>query len=185
MMYMDFVRNPEKPEFQDATIQNFRSMDPSDTYANADLEKAFRKLADPIFNAKTVPATFIPTQVGNSYCASLYSSLLSLLSKTPSDQLLGKRIILFSYGSGLASSMFSVRVQKPVDDIVNKANILEKLSQRTAVSVEDYLKAMKLRESSFNQRSYTPKTSPDVLTPGTYYLTGVSSEYHRTYALKL
>jgi len=86
---MDFVANKKAmhTEFQDPSFEPFRSLDPADTYSNADLEKAFRKLADPLYTAKTVPSTVVPTNVGNSYTASVYSSLLSLLSSVPQDTL--------------------------------------------------------------------------------------------------
>jgi len=138
-LYMDFLRDPERADFQDPAVQAFRSLDPAETYNNADLEKAFRKLSEPIYNAKVLPATQIAANTGNTYCGSVYASLLSLLSNVPSGDLLGKRILLFSYGSGLASTMLSIRVAKPIDEIARKANVMERLAQRTVVPVKEYL----------------------------------------------
>jgi hydroxymethylglutaryl-CoA synthase len=55
--------------------------------------------------------TEVLTLCGNMYCASVYSSLCSLLMNVDSEKLQGKRIGIFSYGSGLASSFFSLRTK--------------------------------------------------------------------------
>ena len=47
--------------------------------------------------------------LGNIYTGSLYNGLLSLVCDKSID-LAGKRIMLFSYGSGCASSMFMIHV---------------------------------------------------------------------------
>lgn len=51
-------------------------------------------------------ALYYPKQIGNSYSASLYISLASLLENDPED-LSEKRIGLFSYGSGCMAEFFS------------------------------------------------------------------------------
>ena len=85
--YLDFIKNPDDQKFESPEIQQFRNLLPEDTYFNVELEKCFRKLSDPIFESKVLPSTIVPTNVGNTYCGSLYSSLISLLSNVPSDQL--------------------------------------------------------------------------------------------------
>lgn len=47
--------------------------------------------------------------LGNIYTGSLYNGLLSLVCDESID-LRGKRIMMFSYGSGCAASLFMVRV---------------------------------------------------------------------------
>ena len=48
--------------------------------------------------------------LGNIYTGSLYNGLLSLICDTTID-LAGKKVMLFSYGSGCAASMFFVHVK--------------------------------------------------------------------------
>lgn len=48
-------------------------------------------------------------RLGNIYTGSLYNGLLSLICDT-SINLVGKTILMFSYGSGCAASMFVLRV---------------------------------------------------------------------------
>lgn len=49
-------------------------------------------------------------QLGNIYTGSLYNGILSLITDTSID-LKGKKVMMFSYGSGCAASMFMIRVQ--------------------------------------------------------------------------
>jgi hydroxymethylglutaryl-CoA synthase len=46
--------------------------------------------------------------LGNIYTGSLYTGLFSLLKE---PHLQSKRILMFSYGSGLMSSMFTIRIK--------------------------------------------------------------------------
>jgi hydroxymethylglutaryl-CoA synthase len=48
--------------------------------------------------------------LGNIYTGSLYNGLLSLICDDTID-LSGKKILMFSYGSGCAASMFCVHVR--------------------------------------------------------------------------
>ena len=51
---------------------------------------------------------------------------------------IGKRIGLFSYGSGLASSMFSIRVVSSVKEFVDKMNVIPRLESRLKVQPEEF-----------------------------------------------
>jgi len=50
----------------------------------------------------------LATMLGNIYTGSLYNGLISLICDKTIN-LSGKRVMLFSYGSGCAASMFSVK----------------------------------------------------------------------------
>ena len=70
-----------------------------------------------------------------------YFCLYLFLYSTPKNFFLPlqkERILLFSYGSGLASSMFTLKVNKSTQDIKNNLNINEKLGQRVQVSAEKF-----------------------------------------------
>jgi len=185
LCFLEFLGNPDREDFQKPEFQQYRNTKPEDTYFNADLEKVFRKIGDSIFEKKATPATMIATNVGNSYCASVYAALLSLISTAPQDQLLGKRILFFSYGSGLAASMFSAIITKPVLEIAQKANIVEKLKQRVEVSPEQYVEVMQLREKACGQKNYTPVSSIDNIEKGDYYLKYINEQYQRFYEIKV
>jgi len=55
---------------------------------------------------------YLSKNLGNIYAGSLYNGLLSLLNRSNGNgiDLRGKKIMLFSYGSGCAASLFLIRV---------------------------------------------------------------------------
>lgn len=60
------------------------------------------------FLNKVEPTLYISQRVGNIYTGSLYACLFSLLYRTP--QIANKKVLLFSYGSGLCSTMLQATV---------------------------------------------------------------------------
>lgn len=110
---------------------------------------------------QVLPGTLLQRELGNLYCGSLYCGLVSLIceranelvlhiilfSDTPwcnvlllslSGEQVDNRILMFSYGSGLASSMFSLRVVAPVTFLAEKLNIRARLAQRIVVSPAEF-----------------------------------------------
>ena len=71
------------------------------------------------------------------------------------SSLSGKRIVLFSYGSGLASSMYSVRASSDVspgsalDKLYQSlADLQDRLAARSKIAPEEFERIMKLREDT-------------------------------------
>lgn len=109
--------------------------------------------------------------------------------RTSIEELAGKRVLLFSYGSGLASAMYSLRVSgnaTPESPLATMAagctDILKRLKARTTVPPAEFEKTMKLREDTHHKAPYTPVGDLDSLWPGTYYLTAVDDKHRRVYA---
>lgn len=107
------------------------------------------------------------------------------------DELAGKRVLLFSYGSGLASAMFSFRISddfgpsSPLNTLVTSLkDIPARLASRKEVEPAEFLETLKIREHTHNNSSYTPIGSEEDLFPGTYYLTYVDDKFRRTYQRK-
>jgi len=99
--------------------------------------------------------------------------------------LAGKRIVLFSYGSGLASAMYSLRVSPDVIAVGNLVSIVkdipDRLAARKTVEPGEFEKAMKLRETTHHLAPYTPVSPVDKLFPGTYFLDSVDEKHKRKY----
>lgn len=74
---------------------------------------------------------------GNSYTASLYVGLNSLLDKCEED-LAGKRIGLYSYGSGCVAEYFSGIVQPGYRQHIRAAAHREMLAHRTELTFQQY-----------------------------------------------
>jgi hydroxymethylglutaryl-CoA synthase len=76
-------------------------------------------------------------KAGNCYTASLYIALASLLDTTQED-LGGKRIGCYSYGSGCVAEYFSVLVQPTYKEVLHVDYHTELFASRTLLSYDDY-----------------------------------------------
>lgn len=183
----DFLQEPS-PDFSGryAGLESLRNLKLEESYFDRDAEKALMAASNSLFTLKTKPSLLLANQVGNMYTPSVYGGLASyLLSASPSE-LVGHRIVLFSYGSGLASAMFSIKITKDLGSKLNKllenlSNISKNLQNRVKVSPEEFDKTMKLREETHNRAPYTPVGSTEGLFPGTWFLTEVDSMHRRKY----
>jgi hydroxymethylglutaryl-CoA synthase len=72
------------------------------------------------------------------YTASLYCSLLSLLTNVGSDRLQNKTIGMFSYGSGISSTLFTLQVVGDVSQIIEQVDLSARLDQRHVASPAEY-----------------------------------------------
>lgn len=137
LLYNDFLANPENPIFAEVP-KELLNLDYTASITDKTVEKTFLALAKKRFAARVQPAIEVPTMCGNMYCASVYSSLCALLANVSSEQLQGKRVAIFSYGSGLASSMFSLKVKGSTEEIQKKLDLHNRLASRRVVAPEVY-----------------------------------------------
>ena len=184
-----------------ASVQKHKMISLHDNIFNREVEKELMTSSKKLFEQKTFPSLFIAKKTGNMYTPSLYSCLVSLLTQISPENLVNKRIGLFSYGSGLASSMFSLRVSGQENNFVSAANVsyekfnfqqlvsslsdvLVRLKSRHCVDPATFSAALKRREETHRHANYKPQSSTEYLFPGTYYLVEVDEKFRRTYACK-
>jgi hydroxymethylglutaryl-CoA synthase len=139
------------------------------------------ELSKPQYQIKVSPSTLLPKELGNAYTASLYCGLASLVFNKAAE-LEGKRILMFSYGSGCSATMFSIVVKKPLKKISERLNLKARLAARKVVSPVDFNNTLAGRAEKVGAFNYTPKDPLDTLFPGTYYLTKVDDKHRRFYA---
>jgi hydroxymethylglutaryl-CoA synthase len=137
LLYNDYLVNPSNPLFADVPAE-LRDMDYATSITDKTVEKTFMALAKKRFAARVQPSINVPTQCGNMYCGSVYGSLASILANVDNQSLQGKRIGMFSYGSGLASSMFSFKVNGSVENMAKQLDIPNRLESRRVVAPEVY-----------------------------------------------
>lgn len=186
LVFNDFLlSSEEKRSVRYPGLEKFSNLKLEDTYFDREVEKAFMTGFNNVFQAKTKPSLFLANQVGNMYTPSVYSGLVSLLINSNISDLLGKRVALFSYGSGLASTMYSI-------SITNDPNTLERFTSkltyvkdllecRQKVPPEEFSNLMEVREKNNHAAPYEPTGSVDVLFPGTFYLKSIDALHRRTY----
>ncbi|MFN0061637.1 MAG: hydroxymethylglutaryl-CoA synthase family protein [Myxococcaceae bacterium] len=123
------------------------------------------------FETQVAPTLPISARVGNAYTASLYLGIASMLNlQAPS--LVGKRVGLFSYGSGCTSEFFSAVVADKAVARIAAANIEDILAARERIDVEEYERLMGLASDA---------PLPTAPAPGTFRLEKIQ-EGRRIYA---
>lgn len=78
-------------------------------------------------------------RVGNIYTASVYLSLLSLLSNSENIKA-EDNIGIYSYGSGAVAEIYSLKLVEGYENMINKDLIENKLDSRVKISVDEYEK---------------------------------------------
>ncbi|KAF8413089.1 hypothetical protein HHK36_001065 [Tetracentron sinense] len=189
LYFNDFLRNASSVgDVAKEKLAPFTALSGDESYQSRDLEKASQQAAKHLYDAKVQPTTLLPKQVGNMYTASLYAAFVSLLHNKHST-LVGKRVVMFSYGSGLTSTMFSFQLrdgQHPfsLSNIANVMNVSGKLKSRHEFPAEKFVETMKLMEHRYGAKDFVTSKDCSLLSPDTYYLTEVDSMYRRFYAKK-
>jgi hydroxymethylglutaryl-CoA synthase len=137
LLYNDYLADPSNPAFADVPSE-LRDMAYEKSLTDKLVEKTFMGLSKKRFQERVQPSTEVPTMCGNMYCASVYSGIVSLISNIDSSALQGKRIGVFSYGSGLASSLFSLKINGSTEAMRKALNLKERLATRKTVSPQVY-----------------------------------------------
>ena len=137
LLYNDYRVNPENPTFE-SVPKELQDLSYEKSLTDKTVEKIFMALSKKNFQTRVQPGVEVPTMCGNMYCASVYGSLVSLLSNVPSEGFKGRRVGIFSYGSGLASSFFSMQVVGDISPMVKQLNLHERLDARRTVPPETY-----------------------------------------------
>jgi hydroxymethylglutaryl-CoA synthase len=135
-----------------------------------------------------MPCCKINQNIGNTYNGSVFSSLLSVICDQ-GDALVGKRVFMFSYGSGSVASMYSFIGRTPssstfsIGRIQATTDMFNRLASRRKCSYDEFVGALNLRQDKFGKAPMTPDgvMSDDSLFKGTYYLTVINDKYHRSY----
>ncbi|RJE20949.1 hypothetical protein PHISCL_06713 [Aspergillus sclerotialis] len=183
MLYNDFRNDKLSAEFSSLS-QSLRDLSYDESLQSKELEKAFIELSKQRFLSRVEPSIRAPSMCGNMYTASLYCSLISLLSHVGSDALQGKTIGMFSYGSGIASTLFTLKVVGDVSGIIDKIDVIAKLKARRVASPQEYEVACRMRDDGYGAANFTPRGDLASIGEGVYYLEYIDAQYRRTYAVK-
>jgi hydroxymethylglutaryl-CoA synthase len=137
LLYNDYLSDPTNPLFAEVPGE-IKNLTYEASISDKSVEKTFMALGKKRYAQRVQPTIEVPTMCGNMYCASVYSSLCSLFMNVESEQLQGKRVGVFSYGSGLASSFFSLRIKGSTKEITEKMDIKNRLASRRTVEPAVY-----------------------------------------------
>lgn len=179
LMYNDYLRHPER--HGDLGFEEFKDLPTEAQYADKAFLKHLVAISKANYDTMVQPSELITMQCGNSYCGSTYAGLLSLIANER-ENLVGKRSLLFSYGSGLAATMFSIKFNNSVEHIADTSDVIQRLNARTEVTPEEFTEILDVREQNYTKYEYKPTSDIASLVPGTYYVTEVDALERRFYA---
>lgn len=137
LLYHDYLANSDLPAFAEVAPE-LRDMDYEKSLTDKVVEKTFMALTKKRFEERVNPAIQVATLCGNTYTGSVWGGLASLLAFVDPKSLEGKRIALFSFGSGLAASFFSLKIKGSVESISKTLDIPARLDARRGVPPEAY-----------------------------------------------
>lgn len=143
MVFNDFLSAPNAPHF--ASIPNpesFLSASHAASLTDKNVEKTFIAAGKASFAQKVAPSMACSKRLGNTYTASLYGCLASLLSTVEPAQLKGKRVSLFAFGSGCASSFFTLRIKGDTTEIRDKMDLINRLAKMKVVPCQEFIDAL-------------------------------------------
>lgn len=184
LMYNDFLLYPEKKEY--SHLQEFLEMDPKSTYSNRKLMKAFQVASKQEYKRKVQSSTILPKRTGNSYTASLYMALVSLIVETPEDNLVGSNILSFSYGSGLCSTIFELQITDDIESVRRLRQLADynhRLEDRLELSPEAFTRVLQEKSEINEFQDFVPQHLTANLYPGTYYVVHRTSEGRHEYQM--
>jgi len=171
LMYNDFLLHPEKPEY--AELQQFLELDPKETYSDRTLYKAFAKASKQGYDEKVAASTHLPKTLGNAYTASLYLALASLIGESEPEDLVGRDVLAFSYGSGLCSSLFQLHFTNSlerINEIQRVVNYRHRLNDRQEHAPESYTKVLNDKQAINEFEDFVPQHMVSNLYPGTFHV---------------
>ena len=102
------------------------------------VKKVGAKLTDDAFSLQTTPSQVYNRIVGNSYSASLFVGFISLLDNLK-DNIEGKRVSFFSYGSGCVAEFFTGVMQSGYQSVLMTSSHQDQISSRKALDYQSYL----------------------------------------------
>jgi len=168
-----------------------------ETYSDRALEGTLKSISKSSFNQRLTDANSASKIVGNTYAASVFLGLASLVDKAGSRGELtpGKTAVVFSYGSGAIATMYRLHVREPtndnngervftIDDMAKKMDLTAHLATREEVHPQELDLALETRARMHRGGAPYSPVYPTAgrMFPGTYFLNGINPKWVRSYS---
>lgn len=167
-----------------ASLAPFASLPADKTYTNRDLDKALAAAGSDLYARSVGPSEAFSKNIGNSYTGALWCNLASIVDAQGAG-LAGKRLGMFSYGSGALATMFAVDAAPGAGPEIAKMaaamDVRGRLAARHEASPYEFLGALDAREHSFGKAGWKPAGSVDHVPAGGWYLKEVKADHSRVY----
>ena len=123
-------------------------------------------------------------RTGNTYTASLYFCLAALLEdrlRLEGDRIVGRSVLMASYGSGNTMVLVRGRVTTGAPEVIRRWSIERLLKSSADADWEEYLRWVEGPE----RRNGNPLPASPEGRPGCHYLRGVRADGYREYGYRL
>jgi len=158
------------------------------------LRSSAPRFPSPLRPLQVGPSVAFSQNIGNSYTGALWANLASIVDAEGSA-LEGRRLGMFSYGSGALATMFALDAAASapaaaanpafsVGGIKSTVDLSARLEARKEASPEEFTAALALREAAYGKSGYTPVGSVDNVPGGAWYLKEVTPAHTRVYERK-
>ena len=154
--YNEYELNQVKQVEKDVELK--QELDKIDKMNDRERIRYFTKISEKndLYKNKVSYSTFVPQLIGNCYSASIFFGLLSLIDGKGID-LIGKKIGIFSYGSGVCASLYCLTVthnnikycSNQLKKIQIKSNLIERLNSRIERSPEYFNQTLDKRAQEY------------------------------------
>jgi hydroxymethylglutaryl-CoA synthase len=138
---MDYLSSPHSPEYANVPAE-FLDLPYKSTITDKTIEKSFMALGKEDYAQRVTPSMRCAARCGNMYTASLYGGLASVLSTVEPQNLKGKRLSMYAFGSGCASSFFTLRVKGDITEIRDKLDLINRLQSMKVVPCQEFVDAL-------------------------------------------
>ncbi|KAL7538955.1 hypothetical protein ACHAXR_011948 [Thalassiosira sp. AJA248-18] len=167
-----------------------------ETHSDKALEGSLKSLSKASYAQRLTDANAASKIVGNTYTASVFLGLASLVDQAGSKGELtpGKTAVVFSYGSGAIATMYRLHIRDPtpsngervfsIDEIAKKLDLTARLATREEVHPQELDLALETRARMHRGGApYSPVyPTGGRMFPGTYFLNGIDSKWVRSYS---
>jgi len=188
-LYMDFLDDPTQEGFSEVQHLSGDKVDYNASLESREVDAAFREVSASSYREKILPSSFVSKEVGNCYTGAVFMNLLSLISDV-GPGMVGKRVGMFSYGSGSVSSLYSFRGRIPDTpseftlERIQAIGVRGRLAERKSCTSEEFAQAMNFREAAYGQAPHQPQGSVEDVPVGAFFLESVNEKHHRSYGRK-
>eukprot|EP00584_Thalassiosira_punctigera_P013198 CAMPEP_0172560624 /NCGR_PEP_ID=MMETSP1067-20121228/89556_1 /TAXON_ID=265564 ORGANISM="Thalassiosira punctigera, Strain Tpunct2005C2" /NCGR_SAMPLE_ID=MMETSP1067 /ASSEMBLY_ACC=CAM_ASM_000444 /LENGTH=1158 /DNA_ID=CAMNT_0013350461 /DNA_START=43 /DNA_END=3519 /DNA_ORIENTATION=- len=189
---------PQDRSMGTALAEEYLTKPIEETHSDKALEGTLKSISKSSYAQRLTDANAASKIVGNTYTASVFLGLASLVDRVGSRGELtpGKTAVVFSYGSGALATMYRLHIRDPfadssnnsrvftVDEIARKLDLTSRLASREEVRPQELDLALETRARMHRGGAPYSPVYPTVgrMFPGTYYLNGIDSKWVRSYS---
>jgi 3-hydroxy-3-methylglutaryl CoA synthase len=172
LKYFDFwVFHTTTPNFLRKVSSSYYSNEIANGAEMSDERESF-------FNKRVDQTMLLLKEVGLLYSVAVWANFVSLLATAPPEELVGKRISLFSFGSGATASMLCWRCK----NVPPKMDHVQQLvTDRTEVVAKDFLRVRQTYCNLLGKFDLHPTLGKEGVREGCYYVSKIDEYGGRTY----